>query len=363
MRIIPVRSPQLSYPVVVGSETLERLPLFLERLRLSGKILVVTDRRVAGLHLSRLEKVLQKGKAAHKVFYLPAGERAKRPEELFRLYRFLLKNRCERRDLLMAFGGGAVGDVAGFAAATYLRGIGLIQVGTTLLAQVDSSIGGKTGINLPEGKNLVGSFYPPRLVVSDVTVLKTLPRPELVASLAEVIKYGVIRDPELFQYLEKRLDLLLARDLKSLEQVVFRSARIKAGVVERDEKETRGERMILNYGHTFGHAFEAASNFRLRHGEAVALGMVSAARLAGRMGIFRPEEEERQNRLIAKAGLPTALRGDRFSAGRVIKYLMTDKKKSGGRLRFVLPETIGRVKVSDQVSLALVRSVLAELGG
>ena len=363
MRKIVVHLPQASYPIWIGAGVLERLPSLLTQVGLSGKVLVVTDRRVAVLHLSRLVRVLKKDKVPYKVFYLEKGERAKRQEELFRIYRFLLKNRYERQDPVIAFGGGAVGDAAGFAAATYLRGVQLIQAGTTLLAQVDSSIGGKTGINLPEGKNLVGSFYPPRLVVSDTSLLRTLPRQELVSSLAEVIKYGVIRDPGLFRYLENRMDSLLVGDEKSLEEVVFRSARIKAEVVERDEKETRGERMILNYGHTWGHAFEAALNFRgIRHGEAVALGMDSAARLARRIGIFRAEDEMRQNRLIARAGLPTRVKGARFKPDRVIKHMMLDKKKSGGRLRFVLPEAIGRVKVVNHISLADIRRVLSELG-
>ena len=363
MRTIFVRLPHAPYRICVGRGLAEKLPSLLKGAGLSGKVLVVTERRAASFHLSRLTRALSKGKVAHQIFFLPEGERAKRPEELFRIYGFLLKNGFERNDALIALGGGAVGDVAGFSAATYLRGIPLVQIGTTLLAQVDSSIGGKTGINLSEGKNLVGSFYQPRLVVSDIDLLKTLPRRELVTAFAEVIKYGMIREAGLFHYLERHLESLLDGDLECLENVVFRSAAIKARIVCRDEKETRGERMILNYGHTFGHAFEAASKFRMPHGEAVALGMVSAARLAVRRGLLSGAEELRQNRLIERAGLPTRWRGRRFGIEEVLRPMLLDKKKKGGRLRFVLAEAIGRVRVVEEVPLSEVRKVLSDLGG
>ena len=364
MRSIFVRLAQNSYQILVGTGILERAPSLLEKLRLGKRVVVVTEKRVARHHLSRLTRALKKKGVEYQIFYLAQGERAKQAEEIFRLYRFLLKNHFERRDAVIAFGGGAVGDAAGFTASTYLRGVPLIQIGTTLLAQVDSSIGGKTGINLPEGKNLVGTFYQPRLVISDVTLLKTLPRRELVASLGEVVKYGVIRNAQLFRYLEKRIKSVLAGNLKSLEEVVFRSARIKAGVVERDERETRGERMILNYGHTFAHAFEASRKFRgIRHGEAVALGMICAARLARRRKLFLAADEIRQNRLLKNAGLPTRLARFRFNRERVLRHMLLDKKKSGGKLRFVLPEAIGRVKIVDEVTLPEIKKVLVELDG
>ncbi len=359
MRTIQVKLKENPYKIVVGAGILERVPAFLAKLGLNRKVLVVTDRNVARYHLKRLTSALNRKRIPYQVFQLPTGERAKSAAEISKLYSFLLKNRFERRDPVIALGGGAVGDAAGFAASTYLRGVPLIQIGTTLLAQVDSSIGGKTGMNLPEGKNLVGTFYQPKLVVSDVTTLKTLPRRELVASLGEVIKYGVIRDAGLFRYLEKRIDSVLAGNVRSLEEIVTRSARIKAQVVERDEKETKGERMILNYGHTFAHAFEASQNFRgMRHGEAVALGMVCAARLARERKLFRAEDEARQNRLIEKAGLPTRLKRLHFRTDRLLYHMFLDKKKAGGRLRFVLPEAIGRVRVVDNVPLARVKKVL-----
>ena len=364
MRTLQVKLTGTSYSIVVGRGLVEKLDRFLKRLEPARKVLVVTERRVASLHLARLEKSLRRGKVPYQVFFLEGGEGAKSAAELSRIYAVLARNRFERRDVLIAFGGGVVGDVAGFAAATYLRGIPFIQIGTTLLAQVDSSIGGKTGINLPEGKNLVGAFYQPGLVLSDVTLLRTLPRRELTASLAEVIKVGVIRDRGLFQYVERNLDSILAADLTALEHIVFSSARIKAGVVERDEKETRGERMILNYGHTFGHAFEAARNYRgLRHGEAVALGMAAAARLSRNRGWLRPADEVRQNQLIERTGLPTRLNRLRFNLGRVIRHMLLDKKIKGGKFRFVLPTALGRVRVADDVTLSEVKKTLRELGG
>ncbi len=364
MRTLVVRLPERAYRICIGRRLVERLPLFLKRLGLSGKLVVVTERRAASHHLFRLVKALHRGKIRPKIFYLPGGEEAKSMRELNRILSFLVRNRFERQDPLLAFGGGAVGDAAGFAASTYLRGVPLIQVGTTLLAQVDSSIGGKTAVNLPEGKNLVGTFYQPRLVVSDVTLLKSLPRRDLVASLAEVVKYGMIRNAPLFRYLETHLKAILKGELECLEEMVVRSARIKAEIVERDERETRGERMILNYGHTWGHAFEAAYGFRgIRHGEAVALGMACAARLAVKRGLLRPEEESRQNRLLERTGLATRLDKFGFKVERVIRPMLLDKKKKGGALCFILPTQIGRVKVVGGVSLSEVRQTLRELGG
>lgn len=363
MKTIPVRLPERSYRIIVGHDLVEKLPFFLGRLGRFCRVAVVTERRVARYHLSRLLKGLRQLRLPCHVLYLPAGEAAKEAGTLFRIYEFLAANRMERSDPLVAFGGGTVGDAAGFAASTYLRGIPLIQVGTTLLAQVDSSIGGKTGINLTEGKNLVGAFYQPKLVLSDVSLLRTLPRREQRASLAEVIKYGVIRDRALFEYVEAHLDAVLEGDQKSLETIVFRSARIKAQIVERDERETRGERMILNYGHTFGHAFEAAAHYRFRHGEAVALGMACAARLACGRGIFSVEDERRQNRLLERAGLPVRIKGSAMRSERVLHPMGFDKKKKGGRLRFVLPRAIGRVQVVEDVTEREVKRTLDALGG
>lgn len=364
MTRIKVRLALGSYSIAIGAGISRKLPQLLSRTGLSGKVLVLTQPRVMANHGAFLKKILEGAGIPYRVLQVADGEAAKESKTLFRIYDFLLKNGFEREDTVLAFGGGSVGDVAGFAASTFFRGVPLVQMGTTLLAQVDSSIGGKTGINLAQGKNLVGTFYQPRLVVSDVNFLKTLPKRELVASLAEVIKYGVIRDSNLFRYLEDHSRSILACETKALEQVIFRSAQIKARVVERDEWETREERMILNYGHTWGHAFEAASGFLgIRHGEAVALGMVCAARLARRRKMFSEKNEERQNRLIERMGLPIRLEGYGLGRERVIRHMLWDKKKKQGRLRFILPETIGRVRLVEGVSLSEVKEVLKDLGG
>jgi len=270
----------------------------------------------------------------------------------------------ERTSTVLALGGGVVGDVAGFAASTYMRGIHLVQVPTTLLAQVDSAIGGKTGIDLPSSKNMVGTFYQPRLVISDITALERLDRfraREVRNGFAEVIKYGVIQDPVLFRMLEEKEDRVSSAQF--LETIVWRAARVKAAIVEEDERETRGKRVILNYGHTFAHAFEAASNYRLPHGEAVALGMVCAARLAARRGIFPRGEEARQRRLIQRAGLPVRLGRFRLSTGRILRHMAQDKKVREGRPRFVLPLRVGRVRVFEDVSISEIKRVLSEIGG
>lgn len=281
----------------------------------------------------------------------------------------------ERSSTVLALGGGVVGDVAGFAASTYMRGISVVEVPTTLLAQVDAAIGGKTAIDLPVAKNMVGTFYQPRLVVADVATLRVLTKfrvQELRNGLAEVIKYGMIQDAVLFELLEKRsrrLARILEKgsldesDLSFFETVVWRSARVKACVVEEDERETKGKRMILNYGHTFGHAFEAASNYRLPHGEAVALGMVAAAHLARKKGMLGVTEERRQHDLLYALGFTTHLGGLHLTLDGIKRAMLLDKKRKEGRLRFVLPERIGRVRVVDNVSMAEVNKTLKDLGG
>jgi 3-dehydroquinate synthase len=330
----------------------------------AGKIMVVTQKRIARYYGKPLLSSLQKAGFRVSSHFLPEGEKAKSQQELFRLYRTLLALDFERRDMLLALGGGVTGDLTGFAAATYLRGIAFINIGTTLLAQVDSSIGGKTGINLEEGKNLVGAFYPPKLVISDTRSLRTLTGRDFNASLAEVVKYGIIRDPQLFRLLESQAARILARDPKLLAEIVTDSARIKALVVSHDERETKGERMILNYGHTFGHGFEQALGYKhLRHGEAVSIGMVCAARLAVKLELFSAAEAERQNRLLEKLGLPISLSGLKLATHKILCGMTRDKKKHAGRLCFVLPVKIGKVVIREDVPGGLVRKMIEEVGG
>ena len=362
MKIVKARSSKHAYEIRIGKGVLGSAGSALKALGFSGKVLVLTQQAVARRHLAPLRASLKKSGFRVSVFTVPQGEQAKSAVGLLMVYRKLLAEGFERRDVLLSLGGGVVGDLGGFAAATYLRGIAFVNAGTTLLAQVDSSIGGKTGINLPEGKNLAGAFYPPRLVLSDIRALATLPERELRASYAEVIKYGMIRDPELFRILEALPAGKLLTDSAVLEKVVCRSAAIKAGVVGRDEFETRGERMILNYGHTFGHAFESVMNFRMAHGEAVALGMACAARLAVTLGMLERTAELRQLSVLHKLSLPVLLRNPAYRTGPLMAAMKRDKKKRAGKLRFVLPEKIGKVIVRDDITDAQVVRTLREMG-
>ncbi|MFZ5801815.1 MAG: 3-dehydroquinate synthase [Candidatus Omnitrophota bacterium] len=364
MKKIMVRSSRGAYPVLIGRGLLRQAGRLIRALRGAPvgpgrKILIVTQRPVGRLYARPLAESLRR--AGYRVFSceVPNGEIAKSERHLFRLHRVLLSHGFERRDAMLALGGGVVGDLTAFCASTYLRGVPFLNVATTLLAQVDSAIGGKTGINLAEGKNLVGSFYPPVAVISDTAVLRSLPPREYRASLAEVVKYGVIRDAALFRFLEARKAAVLNRDPAVLEKIVACSASIKAGIVSRDEREETGERMILNYGHTFGHALEKITAYRgLSHGEAVSLGMIAAARLAVLSGIFPAVSEIRQKALLQGLGLPVARKTLVRKIDRVLRAMVHDKKKNYGRLRFVLPMRIGKTLIKTDIPLLQVRKAL-----
>ena len=377
MKTVPLRLGERSYSILIGRKLLSSLGDLLRPLKLGPKILIVSNRRVASFFLSQVRETLKRtGYQIISPYLLPYGnERDKSSEVLVRLWQHMAKVGLERTSAVLALGGGVVGDVAGFAASTYMRGISLVQVPTTLLAQVDSAIGGKTAIDLPSAKNLVGTFHQPRLVVSDVETLSRMGLSasglrELRNSFAEIIKYGMIQDARLFRLLEEKGEAFFIsaakkplghREFSFLETVVWRSACVKASVVEQDERETKRVRMILNYGHTFGHAFEAAKHFKLPHGEAVALGMVSAARLACQLGFLKEKNEQRQNQLIAKLGLPTSLKNYDFRLSDVMQAMLLDKKKKKGRLRFILPTAIGCVQVVENLPPSRVKSVLASL--
>lgn len=363
MKSINVTGLRHAYRILVGKNLAARTGEFMKRLRLGGKVCVVTQRPVARYHLKRVIDSLCRAGFRSEVYLIPDSETAKSEKVLFGFFRYLLRLGFERGDSILALGGGVTGDLAGFAASIYMRGIAFVNLGTTLLAQVDSAIGGKTGINLAEGKNLVGSFYPPRLVLSDLEFLRTLPARQFKASLAEVVKYGMIRDPGLFERLENRVGEILAMSPGILEDMVTTSSRIKAGAVSRDEFETKGERVILNYGHTFGHAFEQLTGYgRLLHGEAVSLGMTVAARLAGLLGWIPGLVEVRQRRLLEQFGLPVSLKPFRLRAEAVIRSMAKDKKKSSGKIRFVLPRAVGRVSVCDTVQTDVLRASLRQCG-
>ncbi len=364
MRELRVNLKHHPYSLLVGRGTLKVLGTRLKRLGLAGKVMILTDRKVARYYLRRVRSVLERaGFQTYTYDSLPLNESAKSEKSLFEIYARLVHTGFDRTSFLVALGGGMVGDVAGFAASTYMRGIPWVVVPTTLLAQVDSSIGGKTAINLPEGKNLVGTFYQPKLVLADMDFLRTLPELELCHALAEVIKYAVIWDADFFSFLEKHIAEARKKNLKILERIVYECARIKKMVVERDECEVKNLRMILNYGHTFAHAFEAASETwtsSIPHGEAVAVGMVAAAELAYRQGLFSRKSQIRQLHLIRAAGLPVRLRKN-LVVSRVLKCMQHDKKMHRGKLRFILPIRMGKVTVSSDVPLSFVRHAIQGL--
>jgi len=289
---------------------------------------------------------------------LPEGEQQKSLDAAGRVYEELTNLKAERNTPILALGGGVIGDLAGFVAATYLRGVPLVQMPTTLLAQVDSSIGGKVAVNHGRLKNRIGAFYQPRMVISDVAALKSLSPGETSDGLAEVIKYGIILDAPLFSYVEKKLDKIKALDQVSLEHVVYRCARIKAQVVAQDETDAF-LRNILNYGHTVGHALETASGFALRHGEAVAIGMVAAGRISQRMGAFTEEESQRIEHLLARAGLPTRL--PPYPVQQLMEIMQHDKKMRRGKLIFILPRAIGDAFISEDVKPEMVAEALETL--
>jgi shikimate kinase/3-dehydroquinate synthase len=329
------------YPIFIGSGLYEHLKTYLEGLEIANcEPLIVTDTGVGDVQRNNLQH-LQRQANNCRIFRFPNGEVNKTLLNLNRLYTFMLRKGFTRKTVLLQFSGGVVGDMAGFAAATYQRGIPFVQIPTTLLSMVDSSVGGKVAVNHPFGKNMIGAFYQPSAVIIDLSVLKTLPPDEYVAGLAEVVKYGVIWDAEFFAYLENHVEALLRRDQEVLAYVVQRSCEIKAIVVGQDEKEN-GIRAILNYGHTFGHAIEKVSQYKqFSHGLAVALGMRAAGRLSTLLGLWSRSDEERQTRLLDRLDMPHYYRIDRSEAW---DAMAVDKKAERGKRIFVLPTAIGSVK-------------------
>ncbi|MBI4525256.1 MAG: 3-dehydroquinate synthase [Deltaproteobacteria bacterium] len=343
MRTLTVKLDQRSYPIHMGEGLLLRAGELLGEAGCGEKIAIVTSPTVARLHLTPLEDSFRRSGFKTTLILLPEGEEHKNLASLETIYDRLVSGRFERNSCLVALGGGVIGDLAGFAAATFLRGIPYVQVPTTLLAQVDSSVGGKTGINHREGKNLIGAFYQPRAVLIDVNVLQTLPRRELLAGLAEVIKYGIIEQPELFALLEEKLDPLLSLNKDLLLEVIGASCSIKARVVEKDERED-DYRAVLNFGHTIGHALESLTGYEtFLHGEAVAIGMVQATLISMRHGSCDKESCERIYRLIRRTGLPTELPSS-IIPHELVKSMETDKKSARGKIKFVLCEGIGKTR-------------------
>jgi 3-dehydroquinate synthase len=339
MQTLNVALGERAYPIHIGRGLLGRADLILPHLK-TKRVAIVTNVVVGPLYLERLRSGLEQAGVRTAAVVLPDGEAHKDWETLNRIFDMLLAERCERSTTLVALGGGVVGDMGGFAASCYQRGMPFIQVPTTLLSQVDSSVGGKTAINHPLGKNMIGAFYQPRLVLADIDTLDTLPDRELSAGLAEVIKYGLIRDPEFLAWLEANLDRLLARDTDALAWAIERSCRNKAEVVAADETE-QGERALLNLGHTFGHAIETGLGYgEWLHGEAVAAGTMMAAELSRRLGWIDAAAVARIEALFERARLPVW--GPRLGVERYVELMSHDKKVEAGKLRLVLLREIGR---------------------
>jgi 3-dehydroquinate synthase len=357
MQTVTVALGERSYTIHIGQGVLDEVGNVLGKLPLTKKALVVTQPAIAAAYGDRVLQSLRSQGFSAEAFEVLDAEEAKSLGWLERIYDRAVELRLDRRSPIIALGGGVVGDVAGFAAATYMRGVPFVQMPTTLLAQVDSSIGGKTAINHPRGKNLIGAFYQPRVVLIDAGTLQTLSGRELRSGLAEVVKYGIIAKPDLFELLEGCTTEGLLQDVALLTRVIRDCCQIKAEVVAADEHET-GIRAILNFGHTFGHAIEAAGGFSTyTHGEAVAIGMVWATNLSVRMGLCAPELLERLTRLLRTLGLPIAPNGHLDG---IREALLMDKKAVAGRLRFILVEELGRVSIHDDVPSQLVAAIIEE---
>jgi len=356
---IPIEAAAGRYLVMVGRGLLATTGELLREAGLEGGLRLIADEAVYRLYGPDLEERLRSVGFSVASFQVPSGEPSKSLDMASRLYDWLIESRTERKDLVLALGGGVVGDLAGFVAATYMRGVRLVQLPTTLLAQVDSSVGGKVAVDHPRGKNLIGAFHPPSLVIADPTVLASLPGRELRAAMAEVVKMGVILDADLFARLEEEAEALLRLEVEPLEAVIARGIELKARVVQEDEKES-GPRAILNYGHTLGHAVEAVSGYLLyRHGESVAIGMVGAAMIAAEMGMVDRVVVDRQAVLLKRFGLPTSCSG--MPVDRLLEAMGRDKKASRGRLTWVLPERIGHASIRRDVPVKLVERVLLSL--
>ena len=352
-REIQVGLGDRSYPIFIGTEVLSDLGTHASTLLKSSRLTIITNPTVAKLYLEPTLESLRRAGFQTRSMEIPDGEEHKNLDSLASIYDRLLEDGVDRGSAIIALGGGVVGDVTGFAAATVLRGVPYIQVPTTLLAQVDSSVGGKTAINHARGKNLIGAFYQPRLVLCDIDTLASLPRREFLAGLAEVIKYGVIFDADLFALIETKLPEILAQDREVLIHLVTRSCELKAEVVSRDEKES-DYRAVLNYGHTVGHAIENMTTYQsYLHGEAVAIGMVAAARVSHARGHCGKDVIERLDALLSRAGLPTTVPGH-LEADDLRRAIEHDKKAHDGKVKFVCVKEIGRASFDEIPSTTIV---------
>ena len=349
MKCIKIKLGIRSYPVFIGTGVINSTGKQLLGISSGNKVAVISNKKVYGLYGAQCASSIRKSGFCPITITLPDGEKFKTIEYIKKIYDALIKNKFDRSDTILALGGGVTGDLAGFAAATYMRGIDYVQVPTTLLAQVDSSVGGKTGVDYFGGKNIIGAFYQPKVVLADISTLLSLSAREFRCGMAEVIKYGIIRSASLFRYLEKSAGRITDRKKDALEKIVTESCRIKAKVVEEDEREL-GVRAILNMGHTFAHAIETALNFRkLKHGEAVAIGLVMASRLSYTLGLVKAESVNRVHNLIAQFGLPTSLPRN-LQPEDVIKGMSHDKKIVSGKRRFIVFNKIGSAQIRTDIT-------------
>ena len=359
-------SPNISYDIHIGAGLLRSCAPFLSPLLKRPFVAIVTDENVAQAHLENLTQTLDSAGISHVTKIMPPGEASKSFTGLETLVDWLLDNKVERQDMVIAFGGGVIGDLTGFAASTLRRGVRFTQIPTTLLAQVDSSVGGKTGINVPQGKNLVGAFHQPSLVLADLDVLQTLPDREFRAGYAEIVKYAAICDRPFFDWLESNLDALKNRDSQALSYAIAKSCQTKADIVAQDEKE-HGARALLNLGHTFAHAYENLTGYsdNLLHGEAVGLGMAQAARLSVDLGLCPETDAQALVNHLASAGLPisqTDVKGGPFEATNLVNAMAQDKKVSQGVMTFILMKAIGKAFITNDVSAKQITTFLQNQG-
>ena len=356
---IQVGLGERSYPISIGKGIIRQVGLYLQKAKVAKRYGIISDDRVAELYGHQLQESLHLAGIACDLFVFPHGEASKHLLTIGQLASTLAEKGFDRGDALIALGGGVTGDITGFLASIYMRGIPFVQIPTSLLAQVDSSVGGKTGVDIPQGKNLIGTFYQPRAVFIDTDVLQTLPKEEFLGGMAEVIKYGASIDADFFTWLGQNREAILALDPTVIVPMIRRCCEMKASVVEQDERES-GLRRILNFGHTIGHAVEAASGYQLIHGFAVAIGMRAVAELAVRGGYADQSVAESIVQILRAYNLPTEIPPG-FDRETLRKYLLSDKKTIGGRVFFVLPEIIGKVRITDQVEEADIDAVLSNL--
>ena len=356
MFTVKVNLNENSYDIVVGSDILGDLGKAIKALKIGRDAIVITNPVVKRLHGKKLTTSLKKAGLSVKFLEVPDGERSKSVKTAFRLIDKIAAYNIKKEVFVIAFGGGVIGDLAGFVAAIYKRGVPFVQVPTTFLAQIDSAIGGKVAVDLPTGKNLVGSFYQPKLVYSDVTLLSTLTKRQVRNGLAEAIKYGIICEKFLFDYIEQNIPKVFSFNPRVLSEIVYNCSSIKARVVMNDEKETKGVRTILNFGHTAGHAVEAASKFRYHHGESVALGMCIAADISRRLKLIGKKEVDHIENVLGKIGLPAEIK--KISFKKIMSHMQHDKKFKAGKNRFVLATSIGSVKVLEGIDQRIIASAI-----